>query len=603
MKQDELIKQLFIQETSLPLIIKERKQEAYNTIYAQASESTNEHGIKTQNATSLLKPRFPKVAVFLLISFLVAGGTTYAAMGIINRWERMRKMDKETVEQLYNELQSSGHLSFQTSRPLTQAEQQRYRELEKAYKNNQAIPDSELPRFATAEEYSGKGIWLQLTEAGEEHILHLPETELTDEELLEIIDYEAKLAYALYETKKEALFGEESYENRLNSMTDEEVNYYYLAMFSHKMDIADALCRGVFDPYGPSALTESEKTRYQELEKEYKEANRIPEEQAVVIENPEDYSGKGIALCRYDGNFYLPPEELTDEEILQIIDFRSKGNYSVLRIREEIAMGYRTNYPKLPEETELSVPTNEHTFSQTDGKGSMKERKLAQIGDIIQFGSYEQDNNPKNGTEAIHWYVLDATEDSLTLLSVDILDAMFYSEKQEKTTWETSDMRQWLNETFYYGAFNDTEQASILTSVVITENSSNTEDKVYILSYPEVLEYFGVSSDALMDFSSAKENAFQHLQNLEQLDSRLFVMGTEAAHANGLWSWTEETSAGYIKFHNIDFSEAIGNSAWWLRTTDKNSPSAYTISANGDVHSAQYVNTTQGVRPVIQIKR
>ena len=167
-----------------------------------------------------------------------------------------------------------------------------------------------------------------------------------DEELLEIIDYEAKLTYALYETEKEALFGEENYENRLKSMTDEEVNYYYLAMYSNKMDVCDALCRGSFDPHGPSALTESEKVRYPELEKEYKEKNRIPEGQAIVIENPEDYSGKGVALCRYDGNFYLPPEELTDEEILQIIDFRSKGNYSVLRIREEIDMGYRTDYPR-----------------------------------------------------------------------------------------------------------------------------------------------------------------------------------------------------------------------------------------------------------------
>ena len=109
-------------------------------------------------------------------------------------------------------------------------------------------------------------------------ILYLPETELTDEELLEIIDYEAKLTYALYETEKEALFGEENYENRLKSMTDEEVNYYYLAMYSNKMDVCDALCRGSFDPHGPSALTESEKVRYPELEKEYKEKKNKTEE-------------------------------------------------------------------------------------------------------------------------------------------------------------------------------------------------------------------------------------------------------------------------------------------------------------------------------------
>ncbi|MBP3352684.1 MAG: hypothetical protein J6L65_09820 [Lachnospiraceae bacterium] len=346
MKQHDFIKQIFTQEENLPQIIQEKKQEAYDMIYAQVPiKSTEKPMNKTTKSKSQLKWRVPKVAAFLLICFLVAGGTTVAAMGIVNRWERMKNMDKETVDQLYDELQSSGHLSFQTSRPFTRQEQQRYHDLGKAYENSQIMPDFELPRLANGEEYSGKGIRLQLTEAGEEHILYLPETELTDEELLEIIDYKAKLTYALYETKKEALFGEENYENRLKSMTDEEVNYYYLAMYSNKMDVCDSLCRGSFDPHSPSALTESEKVRYQELEKEYKEKNRIPEGQAIVIENLEDYSGKGVALCRYDGNFYLPPEELTDEEILQIIDFRSKGNYSVLRIREEIDMGYRTDYP------------------------------------------------------------------------------------------------------------------------------------------------------------------------------------------------------------------------------------------------------------------
>lgn len=346
MKQHDFIKQIFTQEENLPQIIQEKKQEAYDMIYAQVPiKSTEKPMNKTTKSKSQLRWRVPQVAAFLLISFLVAGGTTIAAMGIVNRWERMKNMDKETVDQLYDELQSSGHLSFQTSRPFTREEQQRYRELGKAYENSQVMPDFELPRLETGEEYSGKGIRLQLTEAGKEHILYLPETELTDEELLEIIDYQAKLDYAFHETKKQEILAKENWESRMVAMTDEEIDFYYLAMFSHKMDVSGALCRGPFDPYGPSALSETEETRYNELVTEYEEKNRIPEGQAILIENPADYSGKGIAVCRYDGNLYLPPEELTDEEILQIIDFKKKAEYSILRIREEIDMGYRTGYP------------------------------------------------------------------------------------------------------------------------------------------------------------------------------------------------------------------------------------------------------------------
>ena len=44
--------------------------------------------------------------------------------------------------------------------------------------------------------------------------------------------------------------------------------------------------------------------------------------------------------------FYLPVRELTDEELLQIIDFRKKAYYSMERIREEIRLGYRQEFPK-----------------------------------------------------------------------------------------------------------------------------------------------------------------------------------------------------------------------------------------------------------------
>ena len=103
--------------------------------------------------------------------------------------------------------------------------------------------------------------------------------------------------------------------------------------------------------------------------------------------------------------------------------------------------------------------------------------------------------------------------------------------------------------------------------------------------------------------SSVKENEIRNLKNLEQLDSRIFAQGTQAALDNGLWAWTEETTLGYLKFHNVDFSSANGNSAWWLRTVDANGPSAYAIGANGDVDSSQYVDSIEGVRPVVRIRR
>ena len=45
-----------------------------------------------------------------------------------------------------------------------------------------------------------------------------------------------------------------------------------------------------------------------------------------------------------------------------------------------------------------------------------------QVGDMIEFGSYEQDNNEANGTEPIEWRVLDVSDGNPLLISVYGLD-------------------------------------------------------------------------------------------------------------------------------------------------------------------------------------
>lgn len=602
MRQNEFeIKQMFTQENELPQIVLEKVQETYDRIRVQETAISTGNQVKRfQKSSSLRKWYLPKAVAFLIAGFLVTGVTAVAAVGILSRWERMKNMDEGTIEQLFEEIQLSGDLSFQASRSFTEQEKKRYRELENAYKNDQIMPYSEIARLKEGESYSGEGVCLMVTKAGEEHILYLPESELTDEEILEIIDYLAKQDYAFYETKREQTLAKGNWESRLEAMTDKEVDYYYLALWSGMSETSDGLCRGTVSG---DVLTKEETARYQELVKAYEEENVVPTGEVEVIENSEDYTGSSIALCRRDGNFYLPAGELTDDEMLQIIDFRKKAYYSMERIRDEIRLGYRQAFPKLTEETEQTLPVEAFAFAQTDGMGSRKVIAEAQIGDIVSFGSYEQDNNAGNGKEAIEWYVMDASEDEMTLLAVNILDAMSFSAEQKSTTWKDSQMRQWLNEDFYETAFDNAEKKDILTAAVANDNGGDTEDKVYLLSHQEFLAYFGVGADALQEMPSLKENEIRNLQNLERLDSRIFATGTPAALANGLWSWTEVTTLGYLKFQKVDYSSANGNSAWWLRTTDADGPSAYAIAANGDVDSPQYVDSIEGVRPVITIQR
>ena len=121
----------------------------------------------------------------------------------------------------------------------------------------------------------------------------------------------------------------------------------------------------------------------------------------------------------------------------------------------------------------------------------------ANVGDIIYFGNYEQDNILYNGKEKIEWRVLLKQGGYLLVISHKILDRRAYHTKSEDITWENCELRKWLNSDFYNSAFNSSEQEKIPTTTVqtsgrnvkwTTDGGNDTQDKVFCLNYEEIRE-------------------------------------------------------------------------------------------------------------------
>ena len=139
---------------------------------------------------------------------------------------------------------------------------------------------------------------------------------------------------------------------------------------------------------------------------------------------------------------------------------------------------------------------NKSVFEETTSKSESSSQKKDnnpdyKIGETIEFGNYPQD---KDGTEKpIEWIVMKKEGNQVLLLSKYVLDAKSYNEGWGDVTWETSDIRQWLNNEFYTTAFNKSEKAKIQTSLIKNEDNSeygtsggnDTEDKVFLLSEKE----------------------------------------------------------------------------------------------------------------------
>lgn len=125
----------------------------------------------------------------------------------------------------------------------------------------------------------------------------------------------------------------------------------------------------------------------------------------------------------------------------------------------------------------------------------------AKAGDIVAFGNYD-DNK-------IAWKVLEKKDDELLLLTDKCIAKQAYHDKDEAVDWQTSELRKWLNETFYTEAFSDDEKTQIIQSKVVnkdneafnTKGGKTTKDYVYLLSIDEVTTYLPESPDRSTTFT------------------------------------------------------------------------------------------------------
>ena len=118
------------------------------------------------------------------------------------------------------------------------------------------------------------------------------------------------------------------YRVRMESMNHEKLETYFSGL--QEADVAE-------DSYS-RPLTDGEKNRLEELRQAYLEEGYFPQKELAMLDSPEKYK-KGVAFYAARSTFFLPEEEMTDEELLELIDFREKRDYSLAKITEEIEAG------------------------------------------------------------------------------------------------------------------------------------------------------------------------------------------------------------------------------------------------------------------------
>lgn len=228
------------------------------------------------------------------------------------------------------------------------------------------------------------------------------------------------------------------------------------------------------------------------------------------------------------------------------------------------------------------------------------------VGDMISFGQYEQDGNQKNGPENIEWMVLDVQGNRALLLSHYALDAQPYNIDYEAVTWETSTIRNWLNNAFFNNAFTIEEQNSILLTTVDNsalqgnkrwsdQEQNNTKDNVFLLSYEETDQYFDNAESRLCIPTNYAISMGAEIKTL--------VYGTPDTG----WWWLRSPGekphyASFVNFDGERYSNAVGNGYLSVRPAlwvDLDSDALIKVGELSEDNTNSVVDTIRKKLPIV----
>lgn len=141
-----------------------------------------------------------KVGAAVVMLAVVGTGsfTVHAVVDSIVK-DRMESMSKEEKSNLVDEVDTANVDASTYSREFTQKEKERKKELTIAYQKDGRFPEGELKRVEDESQVDKDTLCF----VPETSYFYLPDRNLTDEELLQIIDYNNKVNYALQERYKE----------------------------------------------------------------------------------------------------------------------------------------------------------------------------------------------------------------------------------------------------------------------------------------------------------------------------------------------------------------------------------------------------------------
>ncbi|MBQ8412226.1 MAG: hypothetical protein IJX12_01230 [Lachnospiraceae bacterium] len=149
-------------------------------------------------------------------------------------------------------------------------------------------------------------------------------------------------------------------DERLQNMSEEEKNDYM------EMNIL-----GADAEIYTRDFTDTEVERILVLQEEYKKG-RFPAETIAIVETVADVGDDELAVVKEDGKVHLPKDEMTDEELLQLIDYDEKTRYTTDIVADE----------ETTEADTIEISTTEANSIEVDEDNTVTSMDISETGDF-----------------------------------------------------------------------------------------------------------------------------------------------------------------------------------------------------------------------------
>ncbi len=190
-------------------------------------------------------------------------------------------------------------------------------------------------------------------------------------------------------------------------------------------------------------------------------------------------------------------------------------------------------------------------------------------GDYIKMGHYRQTGDVDDAEtwepQPIEWQILsiDTENNRALLLSRYGLDCKIFDD--DSNVWADSKICSWLNDDFYYTAFDETEQAKIKPVNIVFNDGSDyydfdgSTDNVFLLSKAEAEEYFDDNEArkcVATDYAVKKE-----VNCIEDGYSYWWLRSPHSYFSDCVY---DVRNGGYFNFDHVDNVKFIVRPALWI---------------------------------------